>query len=156
MCNSGDEALAATMYAFTRQFGMALGVGIGGSAFQNAMSIKLRQLNLPTEIANNNEAYVMELHKLPDGARMKQRVFDAYAFGFRGVFLFFTYISGFEFLLSLLIKHFDMDRQTEEQHESDQIVRLDRFHNIFPQYTSIQKLGHLVHFKKFLILLLFS
>jgi hypothetical protein len=71
--------------------------------------------------------------------------------------LFFTCISGFEFLLSLLIKHFDMDRQTEEQHVSVQIVRLARFHNIFPQYTSIQKLlGHLVHFKKFLILLLFS
>ncbi|KAI3573892.1 major facilitator superfamily transporter [Fusarium oxysporum f. sp. albedinis] len=141
MCNSGDEILAAAMYAFTRQFGMALGVGIGGSTFQNAMSIKLRQLNLPTEIAKNSEAYVVELHKLPDGAMMKQRIFDAYAFGFRGVFLFFTCVSGFGFLLSLVIKHFDMDRQTEEQRESDEIVRLARLHNISPPIRQYSEAG---------------
>ena len=105
------------------------------------MSIKLRQLNLPTEIAKNSEAYVVELHKLPDGARMKQRIFDAYAFGFRGVLLFFTCVSGFGFLLSLVIKHFDMDRQTEEQRESDQIVRLARFHNISPPIRQYSEAG---------------
>ncbi|KAF5964372.1 major facilitator superfamily transporter [Fusarium coicis] len=146
MCSDGDETLAAAMYAFMRQFGMALGVGIGGSTFQNAMSIKLRLLNLPTDLAKNREAYVVELHKLPDGARTKQQIFEAYTFGFRGVFLFFTCVSGFGFLLSLAIKQFDMDRPTKEQPESGQIVELTCLNNVRPplhQFQDIRPLGYL-------------
>ncbi|KAM5361098.1 hypothetical protein ACJZ2D_013309 [Fusarium nematophilum] len=132
MCKRGDETLAAAMYAFTRQFGMALGVGIGGSAFQNAMSLKLRQMDLPTDLARNSEAYVTELHKLPDGRALKEQILEAYVFGFRGVYLFFTCVSGLAFLLTLLIKHFDMDREAEDQQELDGGIRLARYHYISP------------------------
>jgi hypothetical protein len=40
-CKPKEEGLAAAMYGFLRQFGMALGVGVGTSAFQNTMSLKL-------------------------------------------------------------------------------------------------------------------
>ncbi|KAK2051268.1 MFS general substrate transporter [Colletotrichum caudatum] len=46
LCNEGDEARAAAMYAFLRQFGMAVGVGVGGSVFQNVMRRKLEELGL--------------------------------------------------------------------------------------------------------------
>ncbi|KAH6883875.1 major facilitator superfamily transporter [Thelonectria olida] len=115
MCKRGDETLAAAMYAFTRQFGMALGVGIGGSAFQNAMRLKLQEMDLPTDIARDGEAYATELHKLPDESALKAQILEAYVFGFRGVYLFFTCVSGLALLLALLIRHFDMEREAESQ-----------------------------------------
>lgn len=33
-----DEAAAAAMYVFLRSFDMAMGVGVGGSVFQNVRS----------------------------------------------------------------------------------------------------------------------
>ncbi|KAI8710824.1 hypothetical protein NCS52_01525000 [Fusarium sp. LHS14.1] len=140
MCKHGDKTLAAAMYTFTRQFGMALGVGIGGSAFQNAMSLKLRQMDLPTELAKDSEAYVTELHKLADGSTLKGQILEAYVFGFRGVYLFFTCISGLAFLLSLLMKHFDMDGEVDEQHGLDRNIGLARHPYIsppMPQYLEI-------------------
>jgi predicted MFS family arabinose efflux permease len=50
MCNRGEEGVAAAMYGFVRQFGMAVGVGVGGSAFQNLMALKLMWDGLPTGI----------------------------------------------------------------------------------------------------------
>lgn len=141
MCKRGDETLAAAMYAFTRQFGMALGVGIGGSAFQNAMSLKLRQMDLPTDLARDSEAYVTELHKLPDGSALKKQILEAYIFGFGGVYLFFTCISGLAFLLALLIRDFDMDREAENQQELDGGIRLARYHYVSPPMHQHSEMG---------------
>ncbi|KAI1293134.1 major facilitator superfamily transporter [Xylaria venustula] len=119
MCQYGDEASAAAMYAFVRQFGMALGVGIGGTTFQNTMAAKLRSLELPVEIAKQAESYISVLHKLPAGD-YKDNVMEAYKYGFTGVFAFYLAVSLVAFVLSLLfIKNVDLTRHLESEHRLD-------------------------------------
>ncbi|KAI0458907.1 major facilitator superfamily transporter [Xylaria acuta] len=119
MCKQGDEAAAASMYAFVRQFGMALGVGIGGTIFQNVMATKLRSLGLPVEIAKQAESYVSVLHGLPAGA-YKDRVMDAYRYGFTGVFSFYLSISVVALVISLtFVKNVDLTRHLESEHRLD-------------------------------------
>jgi len=62
-----DAGRAAAMYAFMRTLGMAIGVAIGGTVFQNVTIKKLAKLGLPAAIAHNAEAYVKTLAKMdPD------------------------------------------------------------------------------------------
>ncbi|KAI0965588.1 major facilitator superfamily transporter [Xylaria arbuscula] len=120
MCQYGDEASAAAMYAFVRQFGMALGVGIGGTTFQNTMAAKLRSLELPVEIAKQAESYISVLHKLPAGD-YKDNVMEAYKYGFTGVFAFYLAVSLVAFIISLLfIKNVDLTRHLESEHQLDE------------------------------------
>ncbi|KAJ8132219.1 hypothetical protein O1611_g1405 [Lasiodiplodia mahajangana] len=119
MCKRGDEAAAASMYAFVRQFGMALGVGIGGTTFQNVMAIKLRSLGLPAEIAKQAESYIAILHELPNGI-YKDSVIEAYKFGFTGLYSFYVGISVIAFILSIIfIKNVDLTRRLESEHRLD-------------------------------------
>ncbi|KAI0205955.1 major facilitator superfamily transporter [Astrocystis sublimbata] len=118
-CKHGDEAAAASMYAFVRQFGMALGVGIGGTTFQNVMTIKLRSLGLPVEIAQEAESYISILHRLPAG-QFKDNVMEAYKYGFTGVFSFYLAISVVAFVISIIfVKNVDLTRNLESEHRLD-------------------------------------
>ncbi|KAI8628044.1 major facilitator superfamily transporter [Xylariaceae sp. FL1651] len=117
MCKKGDEAAAAAMYAFVRQFGMALGVGVGGTAFQNVMAIKLRQLGLPVDIAKQAESYISVLHTMPDGEH-KNKIFEAYNYGFTGLYSFYLGVSFFALVVSLLfVKNADLTRVHESEHK---------------------------------------
>ncbi|KAH8880928.1 major facilitator superfamily transporter [Thozetella sp. PMI_491] len=116
-CAPGEEGAAAAMYAFVRQFGMALGVGIGGSAFQNVMALKLTWNGLPTIIATESEAFVAILLQMPDGSDLKNKIIDSYVFGFKGTFYVFLGISGVAGLLSLAIRHHEMDRSINSEHK---------------------------------------
>ncbi|PSR78699.1 major facilitator superfamily domain-containing protein [Coniella lustricola] len=116
ICHSGDEASAAAMYAFMRHFGSALGVGIGGTAFQNIMALKLGWLNLPTTIANNAEGFIPQLLAMPAGAE-KEAILSAYVFGVKGVFRVYLGIAGVAFLASLLVKHYDMNKELHTEHK---------------------------------------
>ncbi|KAI2634654.1 major facilitator superfamily transporter [Xylaria nigripes] len=119
MCKLGDEAEAAAMYAFVRQFGMALGVGIGGTTFQNVMALKLRWLGLPVEIAKQAEGYIGILHTLPAGD-FKNNVMAAYKYGFTGLYSFYLAISVVALVISLLfVKSVDLTRQHHSEHRLD-------------------------------------
>ncbi|KAI0409318.1 major facilitator superfamily transporter [Xylaria palmicola] len=119
MCKHGDEAAAASMYAFVRQFGMALGVGIGGTTFQNVMAIKLRSLGLPEDIAQQAESYISVLHGLPAG-EFKDHVMDAYKYGFTGLYSFYLGISVIALIICLIfIKNVDLTRRLESEHRLD-------------------------------------
>lgn len=125
VCVPGDEGAAAAMYAFLRSFGMALGVGIGGSVFQNVMKIKLRDLNLPMDIATNAEAFVNALRQSQPGATLRRaNVLDAYVYGFRGVFSFFCGLAGLALVVSTLIKHVKIDKELVTEHGLDTESRL--------------------------------
>ncbi|KAJ9131062.1 hypothetical protein NKR23_g11901 [Pleurostoma richardsiae] len=50
MCACGEEGSTTAMSAFLRQLGMALGVGVDGSTFQNAMALKLGREGFRTEL----------------------------------------------------------------------------------------------------------
>ncbi|KAH8744755.1 major facilitator superfamily domain-containing protein [Diaporthe sp. PMI_573] len=117
MCRQGEEGPAAAMYAFMRQSGMPLGVGVGGTVFQNVMSVKLRWEGLDTGIARESEAFVEELRKMPSESLKRLQVLDAYIYGLRGVYLLYSSISGAAFLLSLLLRHFKMAGEVMSAHK---------------------------------------
>lgn len=117
MCGRGDDqGASAAMYGFARQFGTALGVGVGGSAFQNAMALKLGWEGLDTSLAQNADAVSVELGTLPDGA-FKTALLDGYKWGFMGVFAVYVGISGVAFFISLVIRHFDMNKKIDTEHK---------------------------------------
>ncbi|KAH8652220.1 major facilitator superfamily domain-containing protein [Xylariales sp. PMI_506] len=116
MCLSGDEGHAAAMYLFLRQLGSALTVGIGGTVFQNTMALKLQWQGLPTEIANQAEAYITELDAMPESEE-KTKILDAYIFGFAGVFQMYLGVAALAFILSLIfIKEFTMNKRLSSEH----------------------------------------
>jgi hypothetical protein len=119
MCKLGDEGAAAAMYIFARQLGIAIGVGIGATTFQNVLKMKLSWDGLPTEIAYNAESYIPTLHALPDGPE-KDAIYDAYKFGFQIVFATWLAISVLILFLCLMfIQHADMDRKLASDHQLD-------------------------------------
>ncbi|KAI1340813.1 major facilitator superfamily transporter [Xylariaceae sp. FL0016] len=120
MSKSGDEASAAAMYAFARQFGAALGVGVGGTTFQNVMALKLRWEGLSVDIAKHAESYVGVLRTMPDGDTTRQRIKDAYVFGFLGVYEVYLGLSILALILSMIfIKNYDMNKILVSEHQLD-------------------------------------
>lgn len=115
-CQAGEEGAAAAMYAFARQFGMALGVGIGGSVFQNTMVLKLGWEGIDTSIAAKSEAFVQTLWQLPANDVSKSQILDAYVFGLRSVFILFTCVSAVALLLSLFSKQYEMREEVDSEH----------------------------------------
>ncbi|CAN8097880.1 unnamed protein product [Discula destructiva] len=115
VCEPGDEAHAASTYSFMRHFGMALGVGIGGTTFQNVMARKCAWLGLPTAIAKNAESYIATVLAMP-ASQEKHDIISAYVYGLRGVFWVYLGISLVSFCVSLLIKHYDMNKELRTEH----------------------------------------
>lgn len=116
ICAAGDEAHAAATYAFMRHFGMALGVGIGGATFQNVMARKLALLGLPTAIAANASGFLPLLHAMP-ASPVKDDLIAAYVYGLRGVNWVYLGISAVAFCVSLLVKHYDMNKELRTEHK---------------------------------------
>ncbi|KIW06855.1 uncharacterized protein PV09_02531 [Verruconis gallopava] len=112
---TGDEAQAAAMYAFLRSFGMALGVGIGGSVFQNVMMIKLNSFGLPNSIARYAEAYIRILWSSPPTEQTDQ-ILQAYAYGLRGTYGLFCAIAGTAGIASIFIQKFDLNKELRTEH----------------------------------------
>lgn len=125
LCKPGDEGAAAAMYIFMRQFGMAIGVGIGATTYQNVMKLKLGWDGLPTEIADNAEGYIATLHSLPAGP-IRDATYDAYQFGFQILVATWLAISVVTLFICLVfIRHADMNRKLETEHrlDSERMVR---------------------------------
>ncbi|KAI0198799.1 hypothetical protein F4808DRAFT_245684 [Astrocystis sublimbata] len=119
MCKLGDEGAAAAMYIFVRQLGIAVGVGIGATTFQNVLKLKLGWEGLPTEIGDHADTYLPTLHRLPEG-HVKDTIYDAYKLGFQIVFATWLAISVVILVLCVVfIKHADMDRKLMSEHHLD-------------------------------------
>ncbi|RYP64785.1 hypothetical protein DL769_006530 [Monosporascus sp. CRB-8-3] len=127
MCAPGDEAHAAATYLFLRQLGAAVGVGVGGSTFQNVMAVRLGRDGLSRDIAVHAEAFVAELRSMPEGSELKERITDAYEFGFGGVFALYLGVAGIALIISLIfIKHFPLDKELSSEHrlEANKVTRI--------------------------------
>lgn len=90
--------------------------GVGSSIFQNAMASKLRSGELDGSIALRSEAFVQQLWRLSSGDPTKPMILDAYVFGLRSIYLFFTCIAGVAFVLSLFSKQYHMREEVESDH----------------------------------------
>lgn len=119
ICDAGDESSAAATYAFVRHFGTALGVGIGGTTFQNVMALKLKWLDLPSEIARNAEGFLPTLLAMP-ASEEKNNITKGYVYGLRGVFYVYLGISIVSLFVSLLVKHYDMNKELRTEHRLEE------------------------------------
>ncbi|KAK8086279.1 Efflux pump FUS6 [Apiospora phragmitis] len=121
MAQPGDMAAAAAMYGFVRQLGSAVGVCVGSTTWQNVAALKMAWEGLPVEIAYHAENYAEGLHRLPGGEgddpMRREQVTDAFVFGFLGVWQVFLGISGVVFFLTFFVRHFDMDKAIESEHQ---------------------------------------
>lgn len=109
-----DAGQAATMYAFLRSIGLAFGVAVGGTVFQNTMKGRLEHLGVPnaSEIANQAEGFVQHLKALStEGAAgvTRRAIMSGYVHGFRGVWIVMAALSAVGLLVSLLIQSYSLD-----------------------------------------------
>ena len=126
--NLRDAGRAAACYAFMRSLGMAIGVAVSGSVFQNLMSDHLQQLGLETSIAKDAEAFVPVLRRLEaTNPAAADYVLGAYLQGFFGIFVLMAGLSGLGLAMSLCIKHKVMDKRLESQHTLDRTSRTSKF-----------------------------
>ena len=79
----GDEGPAANMYIFLRNFGAAIGVGIGGSVFQNIAIIRLDDFDLPRSVASNVEFWIEEIYTNPPRTAAEDQIIDALSMAFK-------------------------------------------------------------------------
>ena len=105
---------AAAMYAFCRSVGMAVGVAVGGTVFQNVMKAKLRALGVrgADEWARHAEEYIAVLKGMgTSGAegRMREHVMSGYVAGFRGVWITMTALCATGLVVSLCIRKGSLD-----------------------------------------------
>ncbi|KAK8859924.1 major facilitator superfamily transporter [Apiospora arundinis] len=120
MCRPGDEGAAAAMYLFIRQLGAAIGVGVGGTTFQNVMLLKLERDHLPAAIAHDADAFLLQLARLDPADEFRRRVLDAYIFGFGGVFQVYLGLAVVSLVASLVfIKHFTLNKTLISDHKLD-------------------------------------
>ena len=122
ICLPNDEGAAAGMYSFMRGFGTAVGIGIGSSVFQNVMSMKLRELGLPDHIAKEAELYILKMHEMPDDSPLKETIRRAFVHGLRGLHGSFCAMACLAGILSLFIKHFDMNKALVSEHKLKSIA----------------------------------
>lgn len=123
-----DAGRAAAMYAFCRSLGMAVGVAISGTVFQNLMAGKLGQLGLEMDIARDAEAYLSVLRRLEaTNSSAAAYVLTAYLRGFWGVFVLMLGLSGLGLMMSLCVKHREMDKRLNSQYTLDRSSRSSRF-----------------------------
>ena len=115
MARDTDESYAATMYNFSRTIGMALGVAIGGTMFQNRLKSHLAAAGLDITIASNAEQYVAVLNTMADQP-LRQRILAAYASGFQNVFELALALTILGALVSLLIRKSVFDRKHVTEH----------------------------------------
>ena len=116
MADPQIAAHAASMYTFTRTFGMCIGVAVGGTVFQNTLKTHLGDLGLPTRVANNAEGFLATLRTLPAGSATRDAYVLAYADSFHNVFEVLTALAGLAGVLSLFIKGHTMNRALQSEH----------------------------------------
>lgn len=118
MAQSGQLTHATATYIFMRSFGLCIGVAVGGAVFSNVFlrSLQNRGVADASTIAANSEAYANYLKSLPESTE-KAEVLAAYVDGFHGVFYLLVALSALSFILSLFIRHHNMDQKLQSGHQ---------------------------------------
>ena len=116
---SRDSGYAATMFAFFRAFGQAVGVAVGGVIFQN--QIQKRLLTYPL-LAGNAHAYsqdasglVQIIKALPDGSLEKAQLREAYTWALKYVWIVLCVLAGIALISSFWIEALALDRALDTE-----------------------------------------
>lgn len=128
IASTRDIAYAVSMFTFLRQFGICLGVAIGGTVFENVLLHALERHGFPHDVAlataRNAAAFSGPLTAMPSGTE-KTAYLDAFVEGFHGIFYLLLALAAVSLLLSFFIKHHDMNMQLESDHRIKGRARAD-------------------------------
>jgi len=109
-----DAGHSVAFYAFTRVFGQALGVAVGGVAFQNEIRRRLSSYALlapkAEEWSRDATALVSIIKHMEDGV-MKTQLKEAYADGLRIIWLIMLVLAAVAGLASLWTQKFSLDQE---------------------------------------------
>ncbi|KAK4215782.1 major facilitator superfamily domain-containing protein [Rhypophila decipiens] len=116
-----DAVSAVGMFTFLRQLGICIGVGVGGTVFNNFLLRSLEKRGFSDEVAHriaeNSEAFVASLIEMPDTSTEKAEITAAYVEGFRGIWYLLLAVAAVSLALSFLIRHHSIDKGLESSHE---------------------------------------
>lgn len=108
-----NQAFAVSMYTFTRAFGQAIGVALGGTVFQNQMKQKLLKYPLLAEQAEqysrDASSLVRIIQSMEDGLA-KQQLVQAYADSLKVLWAVLCGLAFVAFLSSFSIKGLTLDQ----------------------------------------------
>lgn len=118
MAQPGHLTHATATYIFMRSFGLCIGVAVGGTVFSNVFlhALQRRGIDDAGTIAANSEAYANYLKSVPDSSE-KAEILAAYVDGFHGVFYLLVALSAVSFVLTLFIRHHNMDQKLQSGHQ---------------------------------------
>ncbi|KAI6818475.1 putative MFS transporter [Hortaea werneckii] len=109
-------ATGVAMFAFFRGLGQTLGISIGGTIFQNELSSKLSKQPIfadrAHELAKDATGLVEWMKNAPDGEPLKV-MRAAYTDSLRTVYIAIAAVSFVAMVLSIFIKHYDLDKPLE-------------------------------------------
>lgn len=111
-----DGAYAAGMYTFARTLGMCLGVTVGGTTLHNFLKTQLEVAGLNGNVAEDSEGFILVLNSHSNAPDVEAIARDAYAAAFRNVFEVLVGISVLGTLVSLVVRHSNMDRTFNSEH----------------------------------------
>lgn len=115
-----DVVFAVSMFTFIRQFGICIGVGVGGTVFNNVMLHALEKRGIASHkaraIAENSEGFVMILTGMNDGPE-KNDLTSSYVDGFAGIWYLLLAIATVSLGLACLVKHHSIDKELVSGHE---------------------------------------
>ncbi|KAI9764321.1 MAG: hypothetical protein M1840_008539 [Geoglossum simile] len=110
-CHTRDAEFAVAMFTFVRGLGICVGVALGGSVFQNALSAELKSAGLSSGIARNAAAYVVALSNMTLDS--KKEISGAYGGAFATVFEVLAGVSLLGGVISLLIEPHSMNKELD-------------------------------------------
>ncbi|KAI0474818.1 MFS general substrate transporter [Xylaria cf. heliscus] len=118
-----DVAYAVSMFTFVRQFGICLGVAIGGTVFENVLLHALERHGIPQNVAmdtaRNAVAFSGPLTSMPNGPE-KTAFLDSFVEGFHGILYLLLALAAVSLFLSLFVNHHDMNKQLESEHQLEE------------------------------------
>jgi MFS family permease len=115
-----NVSYAVSMFTFVRQFGICLGVAVGGTVFDNMLLRALLRQGMPHNEAKttayNAVAFSDSFNSMSDGPE-KTAILDAYVEGFHGILFLLLALAAVGLILSLLVMHHDMNKKLESDHQ---------------------------------------
>ncbi|KAJ6519095.1 major facilitator superfamily domain-containing protein [Mycena sanguinolenta] len=119
-----DMAAVTGAFYLVRTLGTSMGVSLGGVAFQSQLARHLR--NIPALEGTQTEASILEGNykdiKLIDSPELRQQVIVALSRSLRTIFIILVPLCGTTFLLSLLVRHYSLERNFVQKGQATEEV----------------------------------
>lgn len=113
-----DLAFAVALFSFSRAFGQAIGVAVGGVIFQNQLKKKLLTYPLLAPMAgaySSDASGLVQIIKTMQHGVARTQLIQSYADSLKLVWIVMCALAGVALLSGFLIKGFELDRALETE-----------------------------------------